>query len=95
MSNIKNRLKPGGILSGYTIVELPTGFKSLSHHEREFRSKEDLRNFFEPHFKNVKVFETIYPSRHNLYFYAGDGVIPFDKEWTHLTSKLSGEPVSS
>jgi SAM-dependent methyltransferase len=86
MSNIKTRLKPNiGILSGYTIVESPTGQKSLSHHEREFRSKEDLKSFFTPHFNNVKVFETIYPSRHNLYFFASDGVLPFDKNWEHIT----------
>jgi SAM-dependent methyltransferase len=87
MKNIKTRLKPGGILTGYTIVELPTGQKSLTHHEREFKSKEDLKSFFEPHFGNVKVFETIYPSRHNLYFYASDGNLPFDKEWRHITIK--------
>ena len=87
MKNIKTRLKPAGILTGYTIVESPTGEKSLTHHEREFRSKEDLKSFFEPHFKNVKVFETIYPSRHNLYFYASDGILPFDKEWEHITMK--------
>lgn len=87
MKNIKSRLKPGGVLTGYTIVELATGEKSLSHHEREFRSKEDLKSFFEPHFKNVKVFETIYPSRHNLYFYASDSVLPFDKEWEFITIK--------
>lgn len=87
MGSIKIRLKPDGVLTGYTIVELPTGIKSLSHHEREFMSKEDLKSFFEPHFKNIKVFETIYPVRHNLYFYASDGVLPFDKEWEHLTIK--------
>ncbi len=87
MKNIKARLKPGGVLTGYTLVESPTGEKSLTHHEREFKSKEDLKSFFEPHFKNVKVFETIYPSRHNLYFYASDGVLPFDKEWEHITWK--------
>jgi SAM-dependent methyltransferase len=87
MRNIKTRLRPNGVLTGYTIVELPTGEKSLTHHEREFKSKEDLKSFFEPHFKNVKVFETIYPSRHNLYFYASDGILPFDKDWEHLTMK--------
>ena len=80
MENIKNRLKIAGILSGYTIVERVEG-KSLAQHEYEFKSKEDLKRFFEPHFKNIKVFETIYPSRHNLYFWASDGVLPFDKEW--------------
>ena len=87
MKIIKTRLKLGGFLTGYTIVESPTGEKSLSHHEREFKSKEDLINFFEPHFKNVKVFETIYPVRHNLYFYASDGILPFDKEWEHISMK--------
>ncbi len=87
MKNIKTRLTPDGILTGYTIVESPTGQKSLTHHEREFKSKDDLKSFFEPHFKNVKVFETIYSARHNLYFYASDGVLPFDKEWEHITMK--------
>lgn len=87
MSSIKHRLTPDGVLSGYTIVESPTGEKSLTHHEREFKSKEDLKSFFEPHFKNIKVFETIYPSRHNLYFYASDGILPFDNDWQHITIK--------
>ncbi len=89
MGNIKQRLKPGGVLTGYTLVESATGQKSLTHHEREFKSKEDLKSFFEPHFKRVKVFETIYPSRHNLYFFASDGVLPFDNEWDHVTMKSS------
>lgn len=80
MSMIKDRLREGGILSGYTIVEKSEG-KQLSHHEYEFKSKEDLLRFLTPYFKNVKVFETIYPVRHNLYFYASDGVLPFDLSW--------------
>lgn len=84
--NIKTRIKTNGILAGYTIVEAAHG-KSLSHHEREFKSKADLMSFFKPHFKNVKVFETIYPSRHNLYFYASDGVLPFDAEWDNMLVK--------
>jgi 2-polyprenyl-3-methyl-5-hydroxy-6-metoxy-1,4-benzoquinol methylase len=86
LKNIKLRLTPSGILTGYTIVESIHG-KSLSHHEREFKSKEDLMSFFKPHFKNVKVFETIYPSRHNLYFYASDDTLPFDKEWQSIVIK--------
>jgi cyclopropane fatty-acyl-phospholipid synthase-like methyltransferase len=86
MKNIKSRLKSNGILTGYTILEQSNGEKSLSHHEREFKSKDDLKSFFEPHFKNIKVFETIYPSRHNLYFYASDGILPFDKDWEFITS---------
>lgn len=77
---IKTRLEEDGILSGYTIVEKP-GVKQHSEHEYEFKSKEDLLDFLTPHFRNAKVFETIYPSRHNLYFYASDGVLPFDLTW--------------
>jgi SAM-dependent methyltransferase len=81
MANIKRRLTATGILSGHTIQEQADGKKMLPHHEYEFKSKEDLARFFRPHFRNVKVFETIYPDRHNLYFWASDGVIPFMEEW--------------
>ncbi len=84
ISNIKSRLEPGGIVSGYTIVESAAGQKSLSQHEYEFQNMSDLKRFFEPHFKHVRVFETIYPSRHNLYFWASDGVIPFAQDWPHM-----------
>jgi SAM-dependent methyltransferase len=90
LKNIRSRLAPDGVLSGYTIVERQDGMKSLSHHEYEFRDKNDLLRFLTPHFKNVTVFETIYPSRHNLYFWASDGVLPFDPDWMHVvTRKMS------
>jgi ubiquinone/menaquinone biosynthesis C-methylase UbiE len=83
MQNIKRRLQEkNGILSGYTIVER-TGGKSLSQHEYEFKNMADLRRFFVPYFKNIIVFETIFPERHNLYFWASDGVIPFSDNWEH------------
>jgi SAM-dependent methyltransferase len=77
MANIKRRLTPDGILSGFTLVERADGHLSNAHHEYEFKSKDDLARFLYPHFRNVKVFETIYADRHNLYFWASDGVIPF------------------
>jgi SAM-dependent methyltransferase len=86
MSDIKKRLKPDGILSGFTIVERADGKKMLPHHEYEFKSKEDLARFFYPHFRNVKVFETLYPDRHNLYFWASDGIVPFMDGWKSATS---------
>lgn len=89
LRNIKNRLTPGGVLSGYTIVERRDGLKSLSHHEYEFKDKADLLRFLVPHFRNVRVFETLYPERHNLYFWASDGVIPFDANWVHAVSHQS------
>lgn len=82
LQKIKSRLTSDGILSGHTIVELPSGKKSLSHHEYEFKDKADLARFFTPHFKNVYVFETIHPTRHNLYFWASDGILPFSDRWS-------------
>ncbi len=83
MRDIKARLASGGVLSGYTIVESSDGVKCLSQHEYEFKDMNDLKRFLTPHFKNVKVFETIYPSRHNLYFWASDCTIPFGAGWPH------------
>ena len=87
LRHIKSRLTSEGILSGYTIVEKSDGTKSLSHHEYEFKSKEDLYRFLAPHFTNVTVFETMYPTRHNLYFWASDGSLPFRSDWPEALSK--------
>jgi SAM-dependent methyltransferase len=84
LRDIKTRLGHKGILSGYTIVEKVTG-KSLSHHEYEFKSKEELAEFLKRYFVNVLVFENIsrdlFEERRNLYFYASAGSLPFDREW--------------
>jgi SAM-dependent methyltransferase len=82
MATIKGILKTDGILSGYTIVERDDGRLSHHDHEYEFHSKEDLARVLRKFFKKVRIFETRYPSRHNLYFYAADAaVLPFDQEW--------------
>ena len=83
MKEIKSRLKNSGIISGYTIVEKKDDKNTFSHHEYEFKNKEDLMKFLTPHFKNVYVFETIYSSRHNLYFWASDGKLPFTLDWPY------------
>ncbi len=75
MRELVQRLGSDGILSGYTLTEAADGRKSNALHEYEFKDKEDLRRFFTPHFTNVKVWETIYPTRHNLYFVASQAPI--------------------
>jgi SAM-dependent methyltransferase len=72
---LAERVDSGGVLSGYTLTENGTGKKSNALHEYEFKNKEDLRRFFVPHFKFVRVWETIYPTRHNLYFVASQSPI--------------------
>lgn len=86
MSNIKQRLTPDGVLSGHSISEKQDGAKSSDQHEYEFKGMEDLKRFLTPYFKNVKVFETIEPTRHNLYFWASDDTIPFSANWPHCVS---------
>lgn len=76
VARIKQVLTEGGILSGYTITEAPGDAKHLHQHEYEFRDKEDLLRFLSPHFENVHVYETVFPNRTNLYFYATDGLLP-------------------
>ena len=79
LREIVSLLGSDGILSGYTLTEAADGTKGNALHEYEFKNKEDLRRFFTPHFKFVKVWETIYPTRHNLYFAASQSEIsPFD-----------------
>ena len=80
VGRIKSVLTPMGILSGYTIIEAEHGGKHLHQHEYEFHNKEDLARFLSPHFKNVQVFSTTYPDRTNLYFYASDSLLPFERE---------------
>lgn len=87
VGSIKNRLTPDGILSGHTAVERADGQKQLSHHEYEFKNKEDLLRFFTPFFVNVLVFETEYPGRHNLYFWASDSAVPFGYGWAHASRR--------
>ncbi len=79
MTTIKSRLAKDGILSGYTILEGEGGAHHLHQHEYEFHDKEDLARFLTPHFANVQVFETTFPNRTNLYFYATDGKLPADR----------------
>jgi cyclopropane fatty-acyl-phospholipid synthase-like methyltransferase len=79
MEKIKSVLSPDGTLSGYTIIEPLNGGKHLHQHEYEFHSKEDLGRFLKPYFKNVHIFETVFPSRTNLYFYATNNSLPFSQ----------------
>ena len=83
MGRIKTVLTTNGVLSGHTITEAPDGKKHLHQHEYEFRDKADLARFLSPHFKNVHVFETVFPERTNLYFYATDGALPTETD-AHL-----------
>ena len=73
------RLRPKGVLSGYTILADPVFGKQLKHHEHEFSSAEEVRDVLSRVFAHVWAFETVHLRRRNLYFWAsqaGEG-LPF------------------
>jgi cyclopropane fatty-acyl-phospholipid synthase-like methyltransferase len=70
LAAVDERLAGHGLFSGYTIVELDVRFV---HHEREFAGKDDLMGFLAQRFKRACVFETVHPTRTNLYWYASQG----------------------
>jgi len=80
LSRVKERLLPGGVFSGYTIAAR-SELRSLIHHEHEFRNKEELLAVLRPFFYNVTVFETQFPERDNLYWWASDKTLPFRDGW--------------
>ncbi|TWA53125.1 methyltransferase family protein [Azospirillum baldaniorum] len=86
LKTVSSCLDGKGCLSGYTIVAMDSG-KHLDQHEHEFTSMSELVDCLFTHFRNVKVFETVHPARHNLYFYASDTVLPFDGHWPHVVEK--------
>jgi cyclopropane fatty-acyl-phospholipid synthase-like methyltransferase len=86
MEKIRRAMKPSARLLGYTVAEAADA-PQLPTHETHFEGIADLGAFLKRYFKNVRVFERIHPTlqppRHNLFFFASDGSLPFDQQWTH------------
>ena len=86
MENMRSVMTPGARLVGYTVAESAVA-PQLPTHETHFQGVAHLGDLLKRYFKNVRVFErlhtTIAPPRHNLFFYASDGPLPFDPEWEH------------
>lgn len=78
LKSVRQGLTERGIFSGYTLVEST----HVSIHDTYFASKEDLHKLLKMFFAHVTVFETIYPTRHNLYWYASNhSILPFGEGW--------------
>jgi SAM-dependent methyltransferase len=86
MERMRKAMTGGARLLGYTVAE-PVDAPQLPTHETHFQGVSHLGDLLKRYFKNVRVFERLHPSitplRHNLFFYASDGVLPFDPEWEH------------
>jgi SAM-dependent methyltransferase len=79
MTGIKSRLGVGGVLAGYAILEF--GQSRYLHGNRyDFKSRDDFLRFLKPYFQNIRLLETKYPSRHNLYFFASDSELSFNTD---------------
>lgn len=83
--SIKQRLnKNGGIFSGSTFSFIKEDvIDTPAMNNYELRNLSDLKLLLETYFENVIVFETHYPSLHNLYFWASDSEIPFSDRWKY------------
>lgn len=86
MQKMRSAMAPGARLIGYTVAESAAA-PQLPTHETHFQGIAHLGGILKRHFKNVRVFERVHPTlsppRHNLFFYASDGALPFDQEWEH------------
>src|SRR5262249_29789365 len=84
MQKIRSAMTPGARLVGYTVAETADA-PQLPTHETHFQDIAHVGDLLKRYFKNVRVFERLHPSisppRHNLFFYASDGSLPFDLEW--------------
>ena len=82
MKMLKSVMSERGRLCGFTGIEADHAGPDILWHDMH-----SLAERLSPYFKNVRSFErlhtTIQPPRHALYFYASDGVLPFDAEWRH------------
>jgi SAM-dependent methyltransferase len=66
---VHSRLRPGGVLSGYTIIEPGADY---AYARMTFAEPEDLAELLEHEFPHVAVLQTPDALRQNLYFFASD-----------------------
>lgn len=78
LGEIRQRLGAGGILAGHVAAAALSGKTQLPHNVHEIRDASELSALLHDFFTNVRVFETRYLERRNLYFWASAGAIPFN-----------------
>jgi SAM-dependent methyltransferase len=86
MGSLRKATTADAPLVGYTVAEAAEA-SQLPTHETHFEGIEHLGRVLKRHFANVRTFERVHPTmtppRHNLFFYASDGALPFDANWKH------------
>lgn len=101
LTSVRACLREGGVLSGYTLIEprIDVRVKSgasdvFEHHRSVFYHRDDLVEVLKAVFPCVTVFETQFPKRTNLYFWASDipSAIPFSPGHQCLTTAVQSAP---
>jgi SAM-dependent methyltransferase len=85
LARIALALRPGGTLSGHTVIEPGSGYRFA---RQAFADAEDLATLIGSAFRHVCVRTTQEPHRTNLYFFAGEGPqsMPFDADRDDVVS---------
>jgi SAM-dependent methyltransferase len=82
MEKLRRVISKNAHLCGWTAVETNERGPEILWYDMK-----SLAERLKQHFKNVCAFErvhpTIQPPRHELFFFASDGILPFDAEWSH------------
>jgi SAM-dependent methyltransferase len=83
----RDRLTAGGVMSGHTTVDINALRSDLR--DRTF-VKNALERILRERFGNVVIFATTSPTRVYLYFWASDGALPLDPDWSHEPPSTEG-----
>jgi SAM-dependent methyltransferase len=82
LNNLRGVMSAGARLCGFTCVETDRADPRILWHDLT-----SLAERLKRHFANVYAFErvhpTVQPPRHELFFFASDGILPFDTNWPH------------
>lgn len=82
MGKLREIMSKDARLCGWTAIEADRGGPEILWHDMN-----SLAERLKLYFKNVRAFERVYttvqPPRHELFFFASDGILPFDAEWSH------------
>jgi SAM-dependent methyltransferase len=82
MTRLREIMSKDALLYGWTAVETDRSGPEILWYDMKSLAKR-----LQAYFNNVRAFErvhtTVQPPRHELYFYASDGLLPFDSGWPH------------
>ncbi len=93
LASAHRALAPGGVLSGYTVIEPGEGY---AYARLQFHDPEPLADLLAGEFAHVAVLETPDALRRNLYFFASDlaSALPFAQGIRQLSAPAPAHPAT-